>query len=864
MLPLEMLPIEILPIEILIVYPNLKQLFRSIKLRSQNFSACVLGFVVFQPYNAGAQSNMPLIVSRAKNIFEQIYSLNLLIMIALMGCALGGLIFGYVVRRRAHALLPKLKAKIHANYEEQLHNYQRLLDETDQCVVVWKSPNDAPVILGRIHKLQEQNIEGKDFLRFGRWLSEPSLRLLDQALNDLRCHATEFEFYVESQTGLLFQVSGIIAGTAAMARFQDVSVREAKNARLQQDMIKNNHEMSLIRHLSDALSALIWSRDRAGHINFANKAYREATGYIDEQSVDVSLFNEATRNKIKESGDYFHDHVYGIIDGERHVFDLIHIENKYGTAAVATDKSDYEVLKTEMQQMIKGHAETLDQFSTAVAVFGSDQKLKYANQAFAVLWPLDNAFLESEPSHTLVLDKLRENGIIAEKPDWRSWREELFSAYRSGEPSQQIWNLPDGRTLRVVASPHPQGGVTWLFENLTEKIDLERRYNTLIQMQGETLDHLSEGVAVFGSNGRVQLSNPALAKLWSLPLDLLVEGTHISQLQTYCAALTINNEWEHFAETITGFSERRDAISGRMDLKNHTVLDYALVPLPNGQTMMTFVNVTDTVNITRALQEKNEALQSADQLRNDFVQHVSYELRTPLTNIIGFSDMLATETFGALNQRQHEYLDHIGSESGALLNIVNDILDLATLDAGIMELDIKDVLIQDVMNYASQRIQERLGARHVEIIQTIDPTLNIIQADAARLRQILVNILSNAANFSPEESIITFKALKHGNTIVFQVHDDGFGIPANILDTVFKRFSSHSHHGARAGAGLGLSIVKSFVELHGGSVEIQTNTGQGTTVICSFPHIFVDQNASTILEHETPLAQRNFLTDKHH
>jgi len=411
----------------------------------------------------------------------------------------------------------------------------------------------------------------------------------------------------------------------------------------------------------------------------------------------------------------------------------------------------------------------------------------------------------------------------------------LFSAYRSGEPSQQIWNLPDGRTLRVLASPHPQGGVTWLFENLTEKINLERRYNTLIEMQGETLDHLSEGVAVFGPDGRVRLSNPALARLWSLPQELMVEGTHIAKLQAECAPQTKSDAWSTFSAFITGFTETRDAISGRMDLLNGIVLDYALVPLPNSQTMMTFVNVTDTVNVTRALQEKNEALTSADRLRSEFVRHVSYELRTPLTNIMGFSDVLRNELYGPLNPRQHEYLEHISTESDALLNIVNDILDLAKLDAGIMELDIQQVDIADAMNYATERTKERLGERPVVIEEKIDLGLTAFPADPLRLRQIFVSVLSNAANFAPDHSVIEFVAQKQRNEVVFSVHDHGCGIPEDILDTVFKRFSSHAHHGSRAGAGLGLSIVKSFVELHGGTVAIKTGEGQGTTVLCSFP-----------------------------
>lgn len=751
------------------------------------------------------------------------------------GVVVSAIMFALIFWRQFLSAKPLTNELIDAGLAQKLDNYERFLAHTGQCAVIWETPVARPVIIGHMAVLDEIGVEAKDILRFGQWLDETELRVLDDALSSLRHDARPFDLYLKTCQTALIEATGLVAGTAAIVRFQDLSKRQEHVAELERDAAFTHTMLDMRNRLLDELDEPVWLNNSEGRIIYANRAFCHASGYNPEKSPNVSLFNEATRQKLLESKPLFKGSAYAIVQGDRKLFEVTEVSCEQGVATFAHDISAVEDLSEEIKRMSRGHSETLDQISTAVAIFGSDQKLKFANQAFATLWPLDTVFLESEPSHTLLLDRLREEGIIAEKPDWRGWKEELFSAYRSGEPSQQIWNLPDGRTLRVLASPHPQGGVTWLFENLTEKIDLERRYNSLIEMQGETLDHLTEGVAVFGADGRVRLSNPALAKLWSLPPELIVEGTHIAKLQAQCAPQTNSNAWNTFGAFITGFSEARDAISGRMDLLSGVILDYALVPLPNAQTMMTFVNVTDTVNITRALQEKNEALRSADALRSEFVRHVSYELRTPLTNIIGFSDMLQNELFGSLNSRQHEYLKHIASESGALLDIVNDILDLAKLDAGIMELDIKDVDIADAMAYASERTKERLGSRPVTIKQQIEPGLTTLPADSARLRQIFVNVLSNAANFAPDNSVIMFMAKKQGPDIVFTVHDDGCGIPEEILNTVFKRFSSYAHHGSRAGAGLGLSIVKSFVELHGGQVSIETGRTGGTTVSCRFP-----------------------------
>ncbi|MBB5073769.1 hypothetical protein HNQ69_000895 [Bartonella callosciuri] len=724
---------------------------------------------------------------------------------------------------------------IQADFSEKIKYYEWLLEETGQFLLIWENPTNSPRVVGNIPALQKTGMKQQDFQHFELWLEKSSLRELDYALTQLRYKSHPFELSITTTSNILLQVTGVIAGTVAIARFQDTSTQQSENARLQKDLARILTELRMQRNLLNRIQEPVWIRDCEGNICFVNRAFREMTNFREGSNEVDDLFNETTQCKTDGTETVFQEHVHTVIDGERYHFHLTRITTEEGMAAFARDDSAYENLANELKRVLQSHCEILDQISTAVAVFDTNQKLKFCNHAFKVLWPLESSFLESEPSHTLLLERLREKALIAEHPDWRTWKEELFKAYRQTESNQQIWNLPDGRTVRVISSPHPQGGVTWLYENLTEKIDLERRYNTLIKIQGETLDKLSEGVVVFGTDGRLRLSNPALSKLWSLPSNLLVEGTHITQLQSHCSTLTLSQEWDQFTKFITGFAEKRDTYSGRMDLKNGMIIDYTLVPLPNGQTMLTFVNVTDTVHVARALQEKNEALESADRLRNEFVQHVSYELRTPLTNIIGFSDILRDQIFGSINERQKEYLGHIHSESGTLLNIVNDILDLATLDAGIMELDIQPVNIADAMVQAVARVEERLNGRYITLLQQISPSLNFISADATRLHQIFVNVLSNAINFATEASTIEFCADEQDDNIVFSVHNEGSDIPEDILDRIFKRFSSQSHHGGRAGAGLGLSLVKSFVELHGGHVEILTGAGQGTTVKCFFP-----------------------------
>jgi signal transduction histidine kinase len=286
---------------------------------------------------------------------------------------------------------------------------------------------------------------------------------------------------------------------------------------------------------------------------------------------------------------------------------------------------------------------------------------------------------------------------------------------------------------------------------------------------------------------------------------------------------------------ITSFEDERPSRQGTLDLISGLVLDYAVIPLSNAQTMLTFVNITDGVRAERALTEKNEALRKADELKNDFVQHVSYELRSPLTNIIGFSDLLKTTAIGPLNERQAEYVDHISTSSAVLLTIVNDILDLATVDAGIMHLDHRVIDLSSLLDEISLQMTDRLQESNVTLEIVAPANLGQLAADPQRLKQILIKLLTNAINFSSEGDTVELKCWREDTDFAFSVTDHGVGMTEETLASVFKRFSASGKGGKRSGAGLGLSIVESFIHLHNGTVSIESHPGQGTLVVCRIP-----------------------------
>jgi signal transduction histidine kinase len=398
-----------------------------------------------------------------------------------------------------------------------------------------------------------------------------------------------------------------------------------------------------------------------------------------------------------------------------------------------------------------------------------------------------------------------------------------------------MWHLPDGRTVRVVTTPNPDGGVTYLFHDVTERLDLDRRFEEMIRVQGETLDNLAEGVAVFASDGRLRLHNSAFARMWRLAPQALAERPHIETITALCRQLHGDGTtWQKLREFVTAI-DSREPIEARLERRDGTVVDCTTVPLPNGATLVTFHDVTDSVNVERALRERNEALEDADKIKIDFVHHVSYELRSPLTNIIGFVHLLGDPSTGPLAPKQREYLDYITVSTDTLLALINNILDLATIDAGRMQLNLGAVDIRAAMAAAAAGVQDRLVGPGLTLDISAPKDIGAFTADERRLRQILFNLLANAVSFSPGGATITLRAERRSDAVIFAVTDQGPGIPSEVLDKVFDWFESHPLGSQHRGPGLGLSLVRSFVELHGGTVSITSVVGEGTTVTCTFP-----------------------------
>jgi signal transduction histidine kinase len=744
-------------------------------------------------------------------------------------------------RNRAEAESAALRHQL-ADSKARSDRAEALVDADDQRLVAWSAPGEPPLVMGRLPRSCGAPDERAAFLAFGAWLVPASARALDTALDNLRARGETFALTLETTNGSFVEAVGRTAGGRAVARFHDLSGDRLALAELAARHSRVSEEVEAMRQLLQAAPMPAWIRGADGALRWTNNAFASAVEASDPQDAvarNLELLDTAGREAIRadhEGKAAAQLRLPVIFAGSRRVFDVIDVVSETGSAGIATDATELETVQNQMKRLAEFHARTLDQLATAVAVFGSDRRLRFYNAAFRSLFGLEASFLDSQPDESAVLERMRASRRLPEQADFKSWRNELLSAYQSLDAREHWWHLPDGQTLRVLANPHPQGGITWIYENVTEQLELESRYNALSRVQGETLDHLAEGVAVFGSDGRIKLHNPAFARIWRLDQKLLANGQHIGEIERACRRLhDAPEEWARFTARVAGLDESRAPSQGRMERSDGRVVDYATVPLPGGQTMVTFIDVSDTVQVERALTDRNEALEAADGLKNAFIQHVSYELRSPLTNIIGFTQLLSDVSIGPLTEKQREYTGYILSSSGSLLAIVNDILDLATVDAGIIALELGEVDIAMTVAAAIEGVRDRLQEAQLVLDTRIPGEIGSFVADEKRVRQILYNLLSNAVGFSSHGGSIELSAERSADAVTFTVEDHGPGIAPEFLDSVFDRFESRAAGSARGGAGLGLAIVKSFVELHGGTVSIRSDEGYGTAVTVQLP-----------------------------
>ena len=757
-------------------------------------------------------------------------------------------------RRREAELASKLEQT-----RRQRDRAEVFLSSEQQLFVAWDGPSGEPDIEGSPLLVTDMPVPRR-VLAFGSWLTPEAAQDLEHGVDRLRRQGEAFRLSLTGVTGRHFDAEGRAVGGRAVLRLREVSGDRLELISLRERIEESRADARGLRALLEALPAPVWLRDASGRLIFVNSAYARAVEARDPADVierQVELLDQSARAAAcgaQSKALAWRSRETAVVAGARHQLDVIQAPSAGTAAAIAIDRQEIETMRADYEQQMQSHTRTLDQLPSAVAIFDGAQRLVYRNAAYEKLWKLDASFLDQKPSDSQILDHLRLAQRLPVEGDFRAWKSHLLDAYRSSEElPPHVWHMPDGRTICVKVTPNPKGGVTYLYDDLSERYELELRFNALYRMQNETFETLHEGVAVFGADGRLKFSNPAFAALWRFDSAVLSEKPRFETIAELCKTLHPNEDtWSDLRGFVTGLNEMRTGFTRRLERSDGLVLDLTAQPLPEGAALLTFVDVTGDVNVERALTERHKALLAAEKLRNDFIHHVSYELRSPLNNINGFVHLLGEETTGPLNARQFEYLGYVRKSSAALLAIIDDILDLATMDEDAMVLELEDVDAKSAMQGAIEGVQDRLAENKIELQIVAPEDVGTFRGDAKRVRQILFNLLSNAIGFSRPGQTVTLAALRREGEVVFKVVDHGRGIAPEVLERVFDRFVSNTSGSRHRGVGLGLSIVRAFMDLHHGKILIDSAPGEGTTVTCIFPAQEAQSAPAHALAEETP------------
>jgi GAF domain-containing protein len=239
----------------------------------------------------------------------------------------------------------------------------------------------------------------------------------------------------------------------------------------------------------------------------------------------------------------------------------------------------------------------------------------------------------------------------------------------------------------------------------------------------------------------------------------------------------------------------------------------------------------------REIEDKSRELEAANRHKSEFLANVSHELRTPLNAIIGFSEVLGERLFGELNEKQAEYTDDILSSGRHLLSLINDILDLSKIEAGRMELELTTFHLPDAIENALLLVRERANRHGIKLGRVIDNGIGDVTGDERKVKQVLVNLLSNAVKFTPEGGQIKVEAMTGDSSIIISVSDTGIGIAPQDHEAIFEEFRQvgTSYAQKREGTGLGLSLTRKFVEMHGGKIWVESELGKGSKFTFTLP-----------------------------
>ncbi|KTE21243.1 histidine kinase [Sphingopyxis sp. H050] len=625
----------------------------------------------------------------------------------------------------------------------------------------------------------------------------------------------------------------------------------------QQSLAQARHERDEAMAAFEALSGLIeaapfpmWFRETDMRLALVNGAYvraveaKSASAVIEagielcEPVAGVSASDAA--EAARTAGSAQQRTVPVTIEGERRIMRVVDVPlapeggRVIGIAGYAIDMQELESERGAHRRFVDTQRELLDRLSAAVAQFGQDQGLVFANQPFRRLFALSADDVSEGRSFARLLDLWREGGRTPEVRDFPEWRQAHVDWFAKPEASEEDWLLRDGTHLHVVAQPTPDGGLLLIAEDRTEQVQLAGARDTLLRVRTATFDNLFEAIAVFAPDGRLHLWNQRFRRLWNIDEHILAGHPRVDALMGGLAdRLAKPSQISVMQEVIRAATLERTQRVGEVRFADGRHFDFSSIPLPDGNALLIMLDITASRKMEGALRERNEALEAADKVKTAFLSRMSYELRTPLTSIGGFGEMLQAGYAGELPASAKAYVDAIMDSVGVLGRQIDDVLDLAQGEAGTLAIERAPVDVKALLGKALADATIFADAEKMELVGQLSANLGTIAGDAPRLSRLVAGLLDNAIRFTAPVRRSGGRVLLHADGddtgVEIVVSDNGPGMPDAIAAI------TEGTQAATQSGGIGLSLARQLVAAHGGTMQVMSEKGQGTLVRVSLP-----------------------------
>ena len=637
--------------------------------------------------------------------------------------------------------------------------------------------------------------------------------------------------------------------------FFDASDREAEIARL-------TGETARLAQAFDALAALIevaplpmWYRGPDLKLQMVNTAYVTAVEGRDAADViarGLELVEDgplAGAEAARAAGRPHEQVLPATIGGARRTLQLYDVPlttgegRPGGVAGFAVDVEELEQARSGQKRFAEAQRAMLDTLSAGVAQFAADRTLVFSNQPFRRLFAMRTEWLADRPEFDRVLERMREADRLPEVRDFPGWKAEkrdwFFQTGLNGESgaAEENWHLHGGTHIRVVAQPLPDGGLLLIFEDRTEQVQLASARDTLLRVRTATFDNLFEALGVFAADGRLQLWNNRFRALWELEEEFLSGHPRVDTFaQAVASQLATPNRASLIPELVRSATADRQQRSGRVAFGDGRHFEFAAVPLPDGNALFTMLDITDSRRAEQALRDRNAALEEADKVKTQFVANMSYELRTPLTSIGGFGEMLAGGYAGALSPEAQSYVTAILDSVERLGLLIDDVLDLTQGNEEERAPARTDVDMAAVARAAAARVRDAATRRRVDFAVEVQRSAGRVTGDEKRLREAVEHLLRHAIAAVPEGGRVLLHADGSATGARVVVSDNGPGMDAEAQAHAFDRFAMPGIQpsGERA-LGLGLPLARQFAEAHGGTVTLLSEMGEGTLLTLALP-----------------------------